>query len=276
VFEGYGTNTAEAAWRTAKRFGLTIPIGHDGSDGVRSVMMGRYRTGGTPWSVIIDKEGVVRFNDFFIEVDDAEKLINELRLEGGGIKGKNEDAKKEVKIKTLARARGGQDVIGMMMPGLVFDRWFGVTEKLGKPAKGEVVLYRWWTDSCPYCESSLPAFEALRKKYEKKGLKVVAVYHPKPVRVVEGEQIVKRAAEWGYRGLIAEDRDWSVLRDVYLDLQPRRATSVSFLVDEKGVIRFVHPGPVLFASSKEGDEQVNSDYAMLDDAIGVLVGGDGE
>ena len=36
VFEGFNTNTPGAAWRMAKRFNLSIPIGHDGSNGKRS------------------------------------------------------------------------------------------------------------------------------------------------------------------------------------------------------------------------------------------------
>ena len=43
--------------------------------------MRQYRFGGTPWIVIIDKKGVVRYNDFHISVKDASKLINALKLE---------------------------------------------------------------------------------------------------------------------------------------------------------------------------------------------------
>ena len=37
--------------------------------------MRAYRTGGTPWTVIIDAEGIVRFDDFTISADDAEVLF---------------------------------------------------------------------------------------------------------------------------------------------------------------------------------------------------------
>ena len=66
VFEGFSTNTTQRAWDTARRYKLDIPIGHDGSDGRRSSIMRRYRTGGTPWVIIIDKKGVVQFNDFHV------------------------------------------------------------------------------------------------------------------------------------------------------------------------------------------------------------------
>jgi hypothetical protein len=35
-----------------------------------------------------------------------------------------------------------------------------------------------------YCQATSPAVETLRKKYADRGLKVVAVYHPKPPRSV--------------------------------------------------------------------------------------------
>ncbi len=81
VFEGYSTNNAQAAWRTADRYDLKIPVGHDGSNGKRSLIMKRYRTGGTPWTIIIDKQGVVRYNDFHIKPEQAIKIINRLRAE---------------------------------------------------------------------------------------------------------------------------------------------------------------------------------------------------
>ena len=78
TFEGYGTNTPEAAIETAKRYGLTIPVGHSGSRDEPSTFMQRYRTGGTPWTVIIDRNGVVRYNDFHVQPEDAIRLVDGL------------------------------------------------------------------------------------------------------------------------------------------------------------------------------------------------------
>ena len=78
TFEGFSTNTPEAALKTAAQFDLDIPVAHDGSNGKRSRLMQAYRTGGTPWSVVIDRNGVVRFNDFHITPDKAGALIDHL------------------------------------------------------------------------------------------------------------------------------------------------------------------------------------------------------
>ena len=37
-----------------------------------------YRSGGTPWTIIIDTEGIVVYNQFHIEVEKAVVMINEL------------------------------------------------------------------------------------------------------------------------------------------------------------------------------------------------------
>lgn len=67
VFEGFGTNTASRGLETVRGFGLDIPTGHDpGPDGRGSVLMKPYRSGGTPWTILIDREGVVRFDGFHL------------------------------------------------------------------------------------------------------------------------------------------------------------------------------------------------------------------
>jgi thiol-disulfide isomerase/thioredoxin len=79
VFEGFWTNTAEKGLETLKKFALDIPMGHDpGPGGSGSRLMKRYRSGGTPWTVIIDKSGVVRFDGFRLTPTQARSLVGRL------------------------------------------------------------------------------------------------------------------------------------------------------------------------------------------------------
>ncbi len=65
VFEGFDTNTLEEAKKVVSQNNLSIPAGHDsGVQNLGSQVMQRYRSGGTPWTIVIDKEGVVRYNHF--------------------------------------------------------------------------------------------------------------------------------------------------------------------------------------------------------------------
>lgn len=72
VFEGFGTNTVEKVRRTQIQCELNVPMGHDpGPDGKRSTTMMDYRTGGTPWLILIAPTREVIFNGFGINVDKA-------------------------------------------------------------------------------------------------------------------------------------------------------------------------------------------------------------
>ena len=180
-------------------------------------------------------------------------------------------ADKTSDVETLPSSRGGQDLVGKPLPELQFDRWLNTPG--GKPVEvsDSVTLYRWWTDTCPYCAATLPSIETLRAKYGPLGLKVVAVYHPKPPREVKDQPVLAAAERIGYAGPIAIDADWSQLRKVWLTAGRRAATSVTFLVDRRGTIRFVHPGVEFFPSDKPEAQQENSDYLLIDRAIGVLL-----
>jgi thiol-disulfide isomerase/thioredoxin len=268
TFEGYGSNTPGKALETAKRYDLKIPIGHSGTSGKPSKLMRNYRTGGTPWTIIIDRNGVVRLNDFHITPDAGHALITRLLAEAP-----------RSPVQTLPAARGGQDVIGETFSKPSFTRWIkpkGEQLSSGKtaetPITPKLTLYRWWTDDCGYCRDSLPAMDKLREKYRSDGLRVVGVYHPKPARPLDDAFIREAAHSRGFQGDIAVDESWEVLRKAYLDSGERAATSISILVDEHGIIRFVHPGPVLFPSIDPENAQQNQDFILLDSAISTLLG----
>jgi thiol-disulfide isomerase/thioredoxin len=79
VFEGFSSNTFENVKAIAKKYDLKMPMGHSGSEEKRSAIMGGYRTGGTPWTIIIGKDGKVAYNDFHIKPSDAIELIDGLK-----------------------------------------------------------------------------------------------------------------------------------------------------------------------------------------------------
>ena len=59
---------------------MDIPAGHEAGVGNSgSQVMQRYRSGGTPWTVIIDKEGIVRYNHFQASAGTMVELIEGLR-----------------------------------------------------------------------------------------------------------------------------------------------------------------------------------------------------
>jgi len=81
VFEGFGTNTASRGLSSIEEYDLVIPLAHDEGEGGPGPFMRRYRTGGTPWTILIDPEGVVRWNGFQISPKQAIDLIDGWRPE---------------------------------------------------------------------------------------------------------------------------------------------------------------------------------------------------
>ena len=84
VFEGYRTNTRDKLRSNQVKYGLEIPMAHaPGNPQTHQppAAMRAYRSGGTPWKVIIDPTGKVVYNNFHIAVDQAIALIKKLIAE---------------------------------------------------------------------------------------------------------------------------------------------------------------------------------------------------
>lgn len=72
VFEGGWTNTREKVRATQLRYKLPIVMGHAGGEGKpdgQPDIMRAYRSGGTPWHVLVSPAGIVELDGFFIDAD---------------------------------------------------------------------------------------------------------------------------------------------------------------------------------------------------------------
>ncbi|MCH7878189.1 MAG: TlpA family protein disulfide reductase, partial [candidate division Zixibacteria bacterium] len=166
--------------------------------------------------------------------------------------------------------RAGGDVVGSRLD-LSNLRWLHTEDNEPLEVTGKVTLVRWWTDSCPFCTASLPAIYGFSELYPSDDFQTIAVYHPKPPRNVISKDILEAAREREYDGIVAVDQNWEVLKQNYLNKKRRSATSVSFLLDQQGIIRFVHPGPVIHPSDDPELLDVNRDYEQMSLAIKALL-----
>jgi len=148
-------------------------------------------------------------------------------------------------LRTMDRD-AGTDRIGVPAPPFRFDGWLNAEPMTLEDLRGQVVLVRWWTDTCPFCASSAPALRTLHEQYGPQGLTLIGVFHPKarrddPLDLPRVRRVIEQRA---FEFPIAVDWDWQTgtLKDWWLTGPDRPATSVTFLLDKQGVIRFVHPG----------------------------------
>lgn len=170
----------------------------------------------------------------------------------------------------IPHPRAGHDVLGADLSAVIRGRRIGEAPAPGAPG-AKATLVRWWTDTCPFCEASLPAIEALRRRYAGAGLATLGVYHPKPPRPVSDADVLAAAERLGYGGPLLVDHDWATLRSIWLDTGPRPATSASFLLDADGIVRFVHPGPEFFPSDDPAEALADRDHADMVAAIEALL-----
>ncbi|MDH3693028.1 MAG: peroxiredoxin family protein [Gammaproteobacteria bacterium] len=78
VFEGYNSNTLEDVRKLQLRYELPITMGHDPGnpdDHTRPQTMQKYRTGGTPWLILISPDGLVAYNDYHVNADKLVEYI---------------------------------------------------------------------------------------------------------------------------------------------------------------------------------------------------------
>lgn len=137
----------------------------------------------------------------------------------------------------------GAELLGTPAPPWTFDRWVRGGPLRLERLRGKVVLLRWWTEGCRFCRATLPELERLRAAHTGGDLVVIGVFHPKPARRVTDRHVLAIAKELGWNGPIALDGAWQTLGRYWLDGDPERNwTSVSFLVDREGMIRWVHGG----------------------------------
>jgi thiol-disulfide isomerase/thioredoxin len=158
----------------------------------------------------------------------------------------------------------GVELLDTAAPEWSFTRWIGPPLSLAG-LRGKVVLVRWWTEGCHFCANPLPELDALRRRHADDGLVVIGVFHPKPPREVSDRHILAVAKRLGFGGPIAVDREWATLDRYWLAGHPERAwTSVSFLIDRDGVIRWAHGGGEYHRSADPAHARCALQYRELE------------
>jgi peroxiredoxin len=157
----------------------------------------------------------------------------------------------------------GKSLIGTRAP-----EWRGVEWLQGGPLtlsslRGKVVLLRFWLTDCALCAATAPALRDLSKRYRDRGLVVVGIHHPKSEEVRDPEVVAAAAKALGFGFPIGMDDEWQTVSASGVGTTFKRFTSVSFLIDQQGIIRFVHDGGEFHAGGGAGHEACNAAFDSL-------------
>lgn len=244
-----------------KQFVAARPFNHRVAiDGPKAGTFRRFQGTATPSFALIDRDGRVRWLESFDRGRIERKVLTLLAEEVGhhlpapGL--------------VMPTSRDGRDLIGHRAPRLKAGMWLNTPN--GQPPKllGRPRLIRFFTDRCRFCMASMPALNRIHRDFGDKGLLVVGIYHPKPApRDVSHEELRSIVQRLEVQFPATFDPDWRYLHKIWLDSGDRDYTSVSLLIDRKGVIRYVHPGPEFFASGDPAKAQQNEDYLAMRRAI---------
>lgn len=171
-----------------------------------------------------------------------------------------------------ANVREGADRIGIQAPDFKLQHWVNSQPLETEDLRGKVVLVRWWTDTCPYCAATAPALRQLQQEYGPQGLEVIGIFHPKPAGDWSMSRMQKAVARFQFTFPVALDGDWSALKRWWLDGAQRNYTSVSFILDKHGVIRYVHPGGEYHEGpGTPGQEMCEADFHEIQKTIAQLL-----
>jgi peroxiredoxin len=102
-----------------------------------------------------------------------------------------------------------------------------------------------------------------QREFRERGLEVIGFYHHKSPEPLTDEAVKQHARRLGLEFPIAIDPEWRTLKQWWLDRGGERWTSVSFLLDRRGVVRHIHPG----GQYVKGDE----DYVAMKSKIEELL-----
>ncbi len=147
----------------------------------------------------------------------------------------------------------GLELIGTKAPSLNGLIWLNTEPISIEDLRGKVVLIRFWLVGCPLCENTAPALVELYNKYKDQGFIVIGIHHPKSERTKDPELVRLTAEKFGFDFPLAQDNSWRVINSYWLDGKERSFTSVSFLIDKEGIIRFVHDGGEFYRSENNPD-----------------------
>lgn len=158
----------------------------------------------------------------------------------------------------------GKSLIGSRPPEFEDITWLSESPLHLSGLRGKVVLIRWWTaPDCPFCAASAPSLNNLAGEFVGKGFVVIGLYHHKSSTTLTKEFVEEQMRQLDFQFPVGIDRDWENLRRWWLQRGDRDWTSVSFLLDRGGVIRYIHSGGAYSAEPMEIFPEAQRDYQIL-------------
>lgn len=165
-------------------------------------------------------------------------------------------------LTTAELASGSQQMIGQMAPAWTHRGWVNSQPLEIGQLVGKVILLRFFSDQ----PVGAPAVRELFGKYKDQGLTAVGMYVPTPMPTETDPEDVRRLAiALGFDFPVGVDSAWQTVNRYWLNRADAEAASVTFLIDRRGVIRYVQPDGRYEKNSR--DRKARQEYEGLEKQI---------
>ena len=136
--------------------------------------------------------------------------------------------------------------VGAPAPEITGQVWINSEPLRLANLRGKVVLVEFWTFGCFNCRNVEPHVKEWHQKYAEKGLVVVGVHTPE-TDVERSEQSVRRYVhEKEISYAIVTDNEFTTW-----DSYRNRAWPAVYLIDKRGLLRYVHVGEGSYAQTEQ-------------------------
>lgn len=163
-------------------------------------------------------------------------------------------------------AFGNPQLLGRVAPSWSTQGWVNSQPLDRDQLRGQVVLLRFFHDSPPGAASLKEWFRA----YRTQGFVVVGLYAPDPMPTeTELEHVRQLASSLDFEFPVGLDSRWETLNRYWLERVDAEMTAATFLIDRKGVIRYIQPDGQY--EKKSPNRAARREYEKLQAAIEKLL-----
>lgn len=135
-------------------------------------------------------------------------------------------------------ASGKTELIGQMAPPWNLRDWVNSTPLDLDELQGKVILLRFFSDN----PTGIASIKELNQAHRDKGLAVIGLYVPTPTPTpVSVEQVQRLVTVLGFAFPVGIDSTWATVNRYWLNRADAEMSAATFLIDRKGIIRYVQP-----------------------------------
>ena len=149
-------------------------------------------------------------------------------------------------ISGASGTRSPNDWVGKKAPEISQGEWINSKPLKLAELRGQVVMLEFWTFGCWNCRNTLPFVKTWHKKYSGERFAIIGIHTPEFESEKNLSKVRSQVSELGIQYPVVTDNDsktWDSYEQMYWP--------VLYLIDKKGVIRYVHIGEGEYEQTEE-------------------------